>query len=1175
MGILILQMADSINYLSVFKKSATRAGQRYMPFLSADMPNIQLRYSRFIDALLLNNTYFEALKIANKQLAVYCYDTHCFKPKKVAKSIDPFISYIYDGIENITIDFNDLSPINDYKSFVNRVKNLIENKQFHYRHLRYKDGIESKEKEHYRYIENKYHDLYSTVESIENQLDYFKLQFLEKPYFVVLGEAGIGKTHFLLDTTKILIEHETHALVFLGEIFKSDDSILEIIKKELRISLSDADFLGELNEIAIGSNTRFLIEIDAINEIDINADTIKEKLDVFMSEIKKFQHIAVVLSCRTPYQHQLIPDLYDFFVFELPGLPQDEALKQFSLAFDIQPIELPYVMHELSNPLFLKTMFETITLEKNRDSSLQVSMLLAKGNESIKELFEKYIIEYSIHIFKAKKHRLLLWNEVIKPMCKLNYEGLLQDKQYELTEASVIELVDRNITRDILIEADIPDSKSFIDLLVNIGIFRRDIDYKSKQEVLKVTYQKLYDYLMARYIFEVMPNTKKHSKEEVSEAYQQLIEHFKYFSFIEALIVEFPTRNGQAEVFDFLSEDFLNIHGNNLLRSFIDGLIWRDYRSFSDRTRDLINHALKIDFDSTLECLFVLATKPSHPFTEKTFAFLQRPTMKERDLTLGMFLKHRLSDDNPIGLHLQWLYEHDKSKIEISYAANLFIYLQWFLTLPVQDTRDQVTNILVDLGTVHLEALFIHISKNHMNINDDYVNERMIAALYGSMMRLRSDQTKHDLFEQISFWFYDQYFVNFTTYHIVILDYIKSIIELTLTVRPDFSIDKERVFKFDIHQKNDFWRLPSYSKCKEFLKSHSLYMEPMRMDFTNYTIGHLFPGRPNYGHTKNYDAAVLAINNRVHELGWNSTDFASLDKEFSNYYGRIGTNRIERYGKKYSWISYYEYAGYLLSTGQINPRDFSKEGNEGEFERFWAQGVDPTFPSIEKLVSNERFLDTLTDKNIENNMANNEWIVIYGFARDKFNKWVEYSIGTSFSSTADSFQYARGYKTFFGELFWSETLFTNSQFDICCNCGSADYESEYSTKFDLMIVTKEIANELGMNIDFAKNMFVDKDGNQALKLFKFKNDEEVQEFTLMKRSLLEEYQNKHGFTLFMTFEKDDRQNELECFKKKYNFPVRKNLFQKFFEFMDNMIHIFRNNMPKWKNTKIRMAIQNG
>ncbi|HQS65925.1 MAG TPA: hypothetical protein PLM93_01910 [Sulfuricurvum sp.] len=1166
---------NSIIYEKIFIRSATRAGQRYMPFLSADMPNIQLKYSRYIDALLLNERYVDSLKLVNKKLAEYCYDTHCFKPKKVAKSIDPFISNIYEGIENISIDLNDLTRINDYKNFVNRVKNLIENKRFHYQHLRYKDGIESKDKEHYGYLENKYHDLFDTIESIENQLDYLKHQFLEKPYFLVLGEAGIGKTHFLLDTTKVLIEHQTHALIFLGEIFKNDDSILETIKKELCISLSDTDFLCELNEIAIRSNTRFLIEIDAINEIDINAEKIKDKLDVFISEIKKFQHIAVVLSCRTPYQHQLIPNLYDFFVFVLPGLPQDEALRQFALAFDIQPIELPYIMHEMSNPLFLKTMFETITLEKNRDSSLQVSKLLAKGNESIKELFEKYIIEHSIHIFKAKKHRLLLWNDVIKPMCKLNYDGLLKDKQYELTEASVIAIVDENIATDILTKADIPDSKSLVDLLVNIGILRRDIDYKSKQEILKVTYQKLYDYLMARYIFEVMPNTKSNVKEEISKAYEHLIEEFKYFSFIEALIVEFPTRNGQAEVFDFLSRDFLKKYGSNLMRSFIDGLIWRDYRSFSDRTRDFINLALRIDFDTTLECLFVLATKPSHPFAEKTFAFLQRPTMKERDLTLGMFLKHRLSDDNPIGLHLQWLYEHDKSKIDIRYAENLFIYLQWFLTLPIQDTRDQVTNILVDLGTVHLEALFSHISKNHMQIDDDYVNERLVGALYGAMMRLRSDETKYDLFEQISSWLYDQYFVNFTTYHIVILDYIKSIIELTLTVRPDFSIDKERVFKFYIHQKNDFWSLPSYSKSKDFLKSHSLYMEPMRMDFTNYTIGHLFPGRSNYGHTKNYNAAVLAINNRVHELGWNSTDFASLDKEFSNYYGRIGTNRIERYGKKYSWISYYEYAGYLVSTGQINPRDFRKEGSESEFERFWAQGVDPTFPSIDKFVRNERFLDILSDENIEKNIVNDEWIVIYGFARDKSNKWVEYSIGTSFSSMSDSFQYAREYKTFFGELFWSETLFKNSQFDICCNYGSADYESEYSTKFDLMIVTKEIANELSIKIDFAENLFVDSDGNQALKLFKFKNDEEVQEFTLMKRSLIEEYQSKHGFTLFMTFEKDNRQNERECFKKKYNFPVRENVIQNLFEFMSKIFQMVRNRMPKWKDTKIRLAIQNG
>lgn len=319
---------NAINFKGVFKKSASKAGQRYSVFQSPEMPNVKLKYINYLNALTLNSTFVENIKSSAKNIEEYNYQSNKLESKKISNLIDPILQHLYETIQNITIDITNLYNLQELKLFLEKTIEIVEKRRNTHSVISHTGTIEKRTKEHCSYLSTKYRDLANSLYKLKEEFDYFVDSFVDNPYMLVIGEAGIGKTHFMLDSTKTLLEEDTCALTFLGELFKNDISIIDTIKSELGLEIDDKEFLTILSEKAQLNNTRFLIIVDAVNEIDISSDVIKNKLDVFISLVQEYENIAIVLSCRTPYQLLIIPDLNDCFVFNLPGLPQDEALKQ-------------------------------------------------------------------------------------------------------------------------------------------------------------------------------------------------------------------------------------------------------------------------------------------------------------------------------------------------------------------------------------------------------------------------------------------------------------------------------------------------------------------------------------------------------------------------------------------------------------------------------------------------------------------------------------------------------------------------------------------------------------------------------------------------------------------------------------------------------------------------------
>ncbi|HAD79497.1 MAG TPA: hypothetical protein DCF99_08950, partial [Flavobacteriaceae bacterium] len=144
------------------------------------------------------------------------------------------------------------------------------------------------------------------------------------------------------------------------------------------------------------------------------------------------------------------------------------------------------------------------------------------------------------------------------------------------------------------------------------------------------------------------------------------------------------------------------------------------------------------------------------------------------------------------------------------------------------------------------------------------------------------------------------------------------------------------------HLPNLFESLPDISEEKLVEVKEAA----LRMDFNNYTIGRLTTDRANYDDSHpDYVHTRRTILKRMIQLGYEPEKFQEIDRDISSnsYYNR--DVKIDRYGKKYSWIAFYEMYGWkadreLLDDWRVN-------------ERCSDVSIDPTFPKLDNSWSPE------------------------------------------------------------------------------------------------------------------------------------------------------------------------------------------------------------------------------
>jgi hypothetical protein len=330
-----------------------------------------------------------------------------------------------------------------------------------------------------------------------------------------------------------------------------------------------------------------------------------------------------------------------------------------------------------------------------------------------------------------------------------------------------------------------------------------------------------------------------------------------------------------------------------------------------------------------------------HPLNAIGLDRLQRTmTVAERDLGWTEWLRRNHTDTtgnaNGIIDDLERLEQTWRTGQQANGDRLRAFWVMWTLTSTVRELRDQATRTLYWFGRVDPEALF-DLALRSLSVNDAYVSERMLAAAYGVVT---SHQNSEAHFGNCLTLFLDKLAAaligssaSVPTLHYLVRLYVRGIAFFAKAFYPAALPQMLReTWSFSAPR-----HAPSFSEADPQGIEASLTLS---MDFMNYTLGRLFVDRSNYdmNHVE-LQKALDYVRGVLWEHGWRAETFLVLDRSIAeDVYRYSPTNRprTERYGKKYSWIGFFNYASILEDQQRFLQRNQT-------FSQFV---VDPTFPDV-------------------------------------------------------------------------------------------------------------------------------------------------------------------------------------------------------------------------------------
>ena len=214
------------------------------------------------------------------------------------------------------------------------------------------------------------------------------------PLLFLEGEAGTGKTHLLCDVAERRLRDGHPTVLVMGQqLGEGDPRALLLAQLDLQ-NLTMEQFLSALNAAGEAARTRALLMVDAINEGG-GIRTWPPYLRTLATDVAKYSHLGLVVSCRSSYIQAILPDEPDVSEPEELGFVgvrhagftghEWEAARTLFANWQLTLPDFPLLAPEYTNPLFLKLLCES--LSKAGLTSLP------RGVTGVTALFELFLRE--------------------------------------------------------------------------------------------------------------------------------------------------------------------------------------------------------------------------------------------------------------------------------------------------------------------------------------------------------------------------------------------------------------------------------------------------------------------------------------------------------------------------------------------------------------------------------------------------------------------------------------------------------------------------------------------------------------------------------------------------------------------------------------------------------------
>lgn len=954
----------------VSRTTVNLAGPRYTPGIDRDAPSIAIDHLKDVtDALALSAGFREKLRAQAAEIS------RALERSKY--SVGPIFGRRRLTPERLIDQLNELVAADGREDLVRGATGVQRTATAVARHL--EESLEPLRDESYSLsgqgdsekrssLDMKIRDLESVGREVDDLLEYLVRDpgsaIMRRNCFLLLGAWGTGKTHFLCDVALGQLAEGNPALVVLASTLAPDRDPLDSIAEISGLASNGDELLQALTSLAKQSGSRALLLIDAVNEGD--RPTWKRFALRLARRVRRFPDVGLVLSCRRPFEETIFTPgarkLYrglEHYGFQEREL---EAQLEFFGYYGIPTPQIPFLNFEFSRPLFLKLMCEALQGLTKRTQKRKLREI-ASGQKSMTHVLEHFTrrVGKGIEVEFGLPGKSCWW--ILKGSTSSSTPGVAGSMAARGREwLSVPEAIDA-----------IQESTGFtparcrllLKRFVTDGLLMEDVRWDDDHEAVEAvqfSYQRFGDHLIARHLLDehLIQTTESgirhafYSNRPLGKVFSlnQWNSGFRYPGLVAAIMLEFPERmkrlNLPQELVQYLPKRCLQV--NVFKEVFLDGLYWRSRESFNDITDRLIAFLLsEVDEyarGETLEVLVALASRSGHPHNARRLdAYLRSFSMAECDLTWSEFVRTR-DEHSSLYRLLKWVEANPNLETTEQDASNEICLISLMLTTTDRRLRDRATRALVRLGSVQPRSLFSE-TLHSLDFPDPYVRERMLAAAYGVSMRrwaTPNGQAVRDALPSFARQLVKEMFLPGAKHgsrHVLQRDYALGVIELARKVSPDCIATK-----YVSHLRGDFSQIPSPFVVVKKISADDVAQvkRALHMDFNNYTLGRLVPDRGNYqeDHAA-YQAMRKQILRRMRDLGYTSDRFEREDTMIARMqsYGRSDEpGRVDRYGKKYSWIAFFEMFGVRFDAGLLDERRINERVSDAD--------IDPSFPEPQK-----------------------------------------------------------------------------------------------------------------------------------------------------------------------------------------------------------------------------------
>ena len=824
----------------------------------------------------------------------------------------------------------------------------------------------------YRMLGN-YNETISAIHSLNE-----RIKKINKKSIFIAGNAGVGKTHLSAHLTAELKGAKNYPILISAKKFSGESTDLDRVFLNL-LNIPDSyqlrDVLLKINKFAVKKNRRVYFIIDGLNETTDNNIGFnkmwKIHLESFTNQIKQFSHLFLICTLRKSYVDRVWAQKPKNLL-SLDGFNHYDVREACELYFKHFKINASNL--KTANLDFFRVPLLLDLFCKLKNGSRTEEVTIALNVHSYIEIFQGYITKLKNEVrTKMDLASLMPINEGFDNSASrflVNNDAICSNDDFVL-----------DFDNNPLVRNDESIAKA---ILEGYLIYIKDYIGHNDDEVIMFTQQEVGGFLLADKIVSDFPLT------------QDLIDSDL---FKEKLIGNDEDKIHQLryDILKFLvalKPDLILKHTS----SYIQSLTWwylynSDYNLIDGYIVEHISNSFKKNFTvseavrESNSFWFV----PEHPFNFSFFyKNLKKLSQWEYDLSWSSFIYAHASEIKDI---INDYLEELKGDNDLNIKEIKTKFIITILSTNIRELRDIATNAILAFGIGNpLELL--NLTVDSKNLNDIYIYERMVHCCYGVSLNNQNEESfVNDVLPKYSKSFFKMQFAENTdtsVYNYIVTDSIKHIIDLSI-LKGVFELnddDLSRVKNYQFVAPYD-WIEPTQEEQNVVDASREMSPpDPLRMDFGIYTIPRLTDREVL--HPK---IAIANIWRRIIQLGFELLDlnqgYDEIDKDFHwghKVYRFKG--KVDRLGKKYCWIAFFDYAGKLLLDEKLNVWYKGDSSYEPHYERLGDVDIDISRPGKDYIATEQIFFEDLLK---EKRKANQNWNEIdkIDLVKDLFNQSFE------------------------------------------------------------------------------------------------------------------------------------------------------------------------------------------